>query len=316
MSVDLWAAARHRPGVPGYESWFLRANHPSRPLAVWIRYTTTTPTRGARFGERWALWFDGERGHITAARDRVPAEAVAVDPRHLDVAMGDATLRPAAARGQADGAEVRIAWDLRWTSGDRRPALLLPPGWHDRPFPAANAVCLDPQLALSGTVWVGGTPHTLTEWPGTLNHNWGRRHTDRYAWCQVSGFDNDPAATLQCAAAQVRLGPLWSPILCFATFCAEGRRWERIAWRHAVTARGAWSLGDQAQLHLQSGPLAIAVDAPASAGVHLAYADPNGQPKDCWNSKLARCVVAVDGRRWTSAHRAALELLADAPLRG
>jgi hypothetical protein len=316
MSVAVWAAARHRPGAPGYESWFLRANHPSRPLACWIRYTTTTPTRGARFGERWALWFDGETGHITAARDRVPAEAVAVDPRGLDVTLGDARLRQEQASGHIDGPTTRMAWDLRWVDGNRPPSLLLPAAWHDRPFPAANAVCLDPGLALSGTVWLGDTAQQLSDWPGTLNHNWGRRHTDRYAWCQVTGFDDDPEATLECAAAQVRIGPMWSPVLCFLTFCAGGRRWERTGWRQALTAHGGWSFGARAQLSVQSGPVTLAVDAPADAGVHLAYADPDGRPKDCWNTKLARCVVTVEGRRWVSAHRAALELLADAPLRG
>jgi hypothetical protein len=37
--------AQYRPGgAPGhYESWYLRANHPSRPLAFWIRYTIFSP---------------------------------------------------------------------------------------------------------------------------------------------------------------------------------------------------------------------------------------------------------------------------------
>ena len=36
-----------RDSSPGhYESWFLRGNHPSRPLAFWIRYTIFHPRGG------------------------------------------------------------------------------------------------------------------------------------------------------------------------------------------------------------------------------------------------------------------------------
>ena len=41
---DAWNASRFRPGETGglYESYFLRANHPEKPLAFWIRYNTGT----------------------------------------------------------------------------------------------------------------------------------------------------------------------------------------------------------------------------------------------------------------------------------
>ncbi len=40
-----WNACRFVPGDAGghYESYFQRANHPSRPLAFWIRYTVFSP---------------------------------------------------------------------------------------------------------------------------------------------------------------------------------------------------------------------------------------------------------------------------------
>ena len=56
-------AARYRPGEPAghYESYFLRANHPNRPLAFWIRYTVFSPAGRpeAAEGELWAIVFDG-----------------------------------------------------------------------------------------------------------------------------------------------------------------------------------------------------------------------------------------------------------------
>lgn len=42
---DAWNASRFRPEISDgfYESYFLRANHPERPLAFWIRYTVFCP---------------------------------------------------------------------------------------------------------------------------------------------------------------------------------------------------------------------------------------------------------------------------------
>ena len=66
-------AVRYRPGDEEghYESYFQRANHPGRPLAFWIRYTIFSPRNqpGAAVGELWAIYFDGESGKITSAKD-------------------------------------------------------------------------------------------------------------------------------------------------------------------------------------------------------------------------------------------------------
>jgi hypothetical protein len=51
MNVQLEAACRqvncthYQPGqmTGHYESYFVRANHPTRPLAFWIRYTLFSP---------------------------------------------------------------------------------------------------------------------------------------------------------------------------------------------------------------------------------------------------------------------------------
>ena len=42
---ERWNAVRFVAGDVGghYESWFQRANHPSRPLAFWIHYTIFCP---------------------------------------------------------------------------------------------------------------------------------------------------------------------------------------------------------------------------------------------------------------------------------
>ena len=62
----------HQPGqtTGHYESFFLRANHPSLPLAFWIRYTIFSPQGQPEkaIGELWAVYFDGELLAVTVYR--------------------------------------------------------------------------------------------------------------------------------------------------------------------------------------------------------------------------------------------------------
>ena len=47
------------------------------------------------------------------------------------------------------------------------------------------------------TIDVDGVSHAVDGWVGSQNHNWGRKHTDRYAWGQVAGFDDAPGSFLE-----------------------------------------------------------------------------------------------------------------------
>ena len=49
-----------------YESWFVRGNHPSRPLAFWFRYTVTSPAHRPQdsVAELFAIVFDLSLIHI------------------------------------------------------------------------------------------------------------------------------------------------------------------------------------------------------------------------------------------------------------
>ena len=65
-----WNSSRFQPADAGghYESWFQRANHPSRPQAFWIRYTIFSPKGRPQdaVGELWAVYFDGEAKEAVA----------------------------------------------------------------------------------------------------------------------------------------------------------------------------------------------------------------------------------------------------------
>lgn len=309
---------RFRPGDAGghYESWFLRANHPSRPLAFWIRYTIFSP-RGRpddAVGELWAIVFDAGRGRHRAARAELPLSACRFGADGAEV--GAATLSRDALRGGVVGADVSVAWDLR-VAGDARPLLLLPAGLYGGGFPKAKALVSTPLARFDGALVVDGERLAVDGWVGSRNHNWGSRHTDRYSWAQVAGFDDAPDTFLELAAAKLKLGPLWTPWLT-PIVLRHGGRERRLNALHTTLGRSrlggfGWSFSAKGRGVRLEGR----VEAAPEDFVALTYGNPPGGVKRCLNSKIARCELSlrVDGAaaptRLVTVRRAAFEILTD-----
>ena len=320
LESNAWNGSRFRRGDPTgfYESYFQRGNHPDRPLAFWIRYTVFSPRArpDEACGELWAIYFDGESSRITAVKEAVPLSECHFSPTGLEVRVAGATLTDRSLSGRA----VSKAHDVRWTldfDGEGPALLLLPEPLYSRPFPKAKALVGTPNARYTGMLTVDGVVIPIDGWRGSQNHNWGSQHTGRYAWGQVAGFDNAPEAFLECATAQVELGPFWSPRLTFVVL-REGT--EEIALNGLLQAMRtsahvdsfAWSIDARARDVRISG----SIHAPASAFVGLRYRNPPGGEKTCLNTKIASAEITVSrrgrpARTLTSRHGAAFEILGD-----
>ncbi|MCL4725426.1 MAG: hypothetical protein KJZ90_14260 [Rhodocyclaceae bacterium] len=317
---DAWNASRFRPGESGglYESYFLRGNHPERPLAFWIRYTIFCPKGRPQEaqGELWAIYFDGETSKVSAVKESRPITECQFSRDCLDVRIGSATLTDGALDGRAASAEHAVSWRLTFAGGGA-PLLLLPEAMYAGGFPKAKALVARPNALFSGTLTVDGREIALSGWRGSQNHNWGSRHTDRYAWGQVAGFDNAPEAFLECAAAQVRVGPFWSPRLTLLVLRDGDEEIALNGLLQAARAQGdydffTWTLDSrspQARLHGR-------IEAPAAAFVGLNYLNPPGGAKTCLNSKLASAEFTLErpgrpAKTFVTRSRAAFEILTD-----
>lgn len=311
---------RYRPEQRAghYESFFVRANHPSRPLAFWIRYTLFSPRHHpeAAIGELWAVYFDGESGQHVAVKQEIPFAHCTFSPSELLAEIGDAFLRPGRLQGSAASGGHAITWKL-WFSGSAAPLLLLPPALYRTRLPKAKSLVSLPFAHFSGSLAVDRTVVDVTEWVGSQNHNWGSKHTDHYAWGQVAGFDAHPDSFLEVGTARLKIGPLWTP---FMTLLVLRHRGEEIALnslRQSLRARASftyfdWHFRTENNRHRIAGR----ITAPREAFVGLRYFNPPGGIKHCLNSKLAACELTFTTRGASSEvlstrHRAAFEILTD-----
>lgn len=306
-----------------YESYFLRANHPSRALAFWIRYTIFAPKGRPQdnLGELWAVVFDGDNNSIVVTKEEYPLAQCQFDNGQLGVRMKGARLRPGVAIGEAKQNGNRISWDLGYTPGDE-PVYLLPKALYNAALPKAKALVANPNALFSGTLTVNGETIHVENWIGSENHNWGSKHTDEYAWGQVAGFDNDESAFLECATARIHLGPVKTPWMTTLVCRVDGQTYAVNNLLKAALAKGRYEYfnwqfetrNDQVRIRGQ-------ISAPREHFVGLIYGNPPGGTHTCLNSKIAQCRLSVKPRgkseiNLVTRHRAAFEILTDDPHHG
>ena len=307
-----------------YESFFLRANHPSRPLAFWIRYTIFCPKgrAGDAMGELWAVFFDGETHRHVVAKQEYPLADCVFDTSAFRVAIGKATLGPNRVHGAVGSRGQALAWNLAF-EGDSAPLLLLPFKLYQGGFPAAKSLVSLPLARFGGELSVNGEAIDVTGWVGSQNHNWGRRHTDLYAWGQVAGFDNHPESFLEVATARLRIGPLWTPPLTPLVLRHRQKEYAITGLVQGLRAKGAFGYFNW-EFKSETPEVAIegVIAAPRDAFVGLAYLNPPGGVKHCLNSKIARCTLQVRDKRGGGTEiletksRAAFEILTSDPHHG
>jgi hypothetical protein len=249
--------------------------------------------------------------------------------RQLEVHVGGATLDASKTSGRCVDARHELSWELDYVSPEPT-LLLLPEPLYARGFPKAKALVGSPLARFSGTLTCDGATIAVDDWVGSQNHNWGARHTDRYAWGQVAGFDDAPTAFLECATARLRVGSWPLPALSPVVLRIGGEEWRFSELQQALRARArygrssaqakpgfCWSIASRNR----RARIQITFEAEASDFVALPYDDPPGGQKLCLNSKLAACRVRLERAgqpelRLTTRHRAAFEILGDPPAPG
>jgi hypothetical protein len=304
-----------------YESYFLRANHPTKPLAFWFRYTIFSPKNGSigngenDIGELWAVFFDKENDKKIAVKAEYDIKTCSFSPAGLDVKIADAgTLTPGNTKGAIVNDENSVSWDLTYSS-NHAPLKLLPSNLYNSKFPKAKALVANPLAVFKGMVEVNEQVYQIDHWVGSENHNWGSQHTDEYAWGQVAGFDNEPNTFLECATTRVKIGPFKTPWMTTLVFRFEGKEIAINSIWKAIKANAFYDYSKW-QFDTQNEEIRIkgVISAPKEDFAQLEYYNPPGGSSTCLNTKIAHCTLTViekgkPDRIFKTANRAAFEIL-------
>lgn len=297
--------------APYYESRWIRANHPDRPQALWLRETLLLTSTGAGSADVWVMVFAPDGLGNRAVKQSYSVEEAEFCSEPWAVRIGDTFLDDANARGSLPGARS-ASWDLRITGGGE-PVKLLTDRQYSTRFPSAKTSVRSPLARFDGHLIIDDDRVELDGWTGSVNHNWGRRHTPAYAFGQVCGFDAAPSSSLEIATARAGVGPLTLPPVTLLVFRHDDRE---LAVRTVLAARRTsgvyepfqWSFSARSDDMLLDGEISCERD----DVIGLNYTDTNGKAKYCYNSAVATCRLRFDSTELTAARRAMFEILGDA----
>jgi hypothetical protein len=322
---------RYVPGERGHvESYFVRANHPQRPLALWLKATVLAPLEGEPVAETWLIAFDGERRRTWAHKATHPLRDAAFLANGDTTQISAGTFRlsladPGLAAGSLSSPDGQASFDLSWSRMPSQvgeplalyPSRLLRTG----PFPQSKLLTPFPWLKVHGSLEVFGESLRVEGWDGMQGHNWGKEHAWEYAWgqCNFPGGGKEPDASAEGFSGRIRIGGRPSPRFS-ALVVRRGDREYRFdaifdLWRQeAHLDKERWSV----RFRGRDGEARWRMDAVGRPVACLGYANPDGRVSYCYNTKLADVLLEVQPRgeaafTCRSPHGGALEFLRSRP---
>jgi hypothetical protein len=303
--------------APYYESRYIRANHPERPVALWLRETLLLPTAGDPVADVWVMVFDPEGAGNRALKEPYQIDAAVYDYDNWAARIGAATIDDRSAHGVVTGGNRSARWDLRITPGSEQPVKLLTERGYNARFPTAKTLVRHPLAEFDGQLELDDVRVGVDGWTGSVNHNWGTRHTPAYAFGQVCGFDDAPDSSLEIVTARAAIGPVSLPAATLLVFRHAGREVAVRSILGSLRSHGSyrpfsWSFGARVGEKMLEGEITTE---PRDV-IGLTYTDTDGGLKFCYNSAIATCQIQLAGKAFeptelVATRRAMFEILTD-----
>ena len=264
----------------GYESYFLRAVAPDRRQAIWLRHTTHRQPGHPEMGSIWLTLFDRDLD-APVARKRSFANPQRGGGAYLRIAGSE--FSSGGVRGSVEDASYDIAF-----SGDGEGFRHLPREWMYRaPLPKTKLETPHPEVVLRGSVSAGDVSMSVDGWIGTVGHNWGTQHAERWIYLHGCAFADAPGAWLDLAIGRVRVGRVTTPWVANGMLSVGGRR-HRLGGPLGRPQVDEDALRVDFSLRGKGLDLKGTVHSPRAATVVYRYADP-----DLHEHHVAHCSLAA-----------------------
>ncbi|MEW6776899.1 MAG: tocopherol cyclase family protein [Bdellovibrionota bacterium] len=308
-------------GLGHVESYFLKANHPTEPRAFWLKFTLLCRPNGTAqaVGDVWAVIFNAKTHKHFAFRNQFPAKDCTLGREKVEIRMGKSEFHTGHSVGELEMGETKVSWNLHFTT-EGEPFHHFPrEALYEAKFPKSKALSPYPDCRYQGEIKLNGEAIKIDNWPGMQGHNWGEKHTDRYAWGHCNLFDGNPKDTFfEGFSGRIKVGGILIPPVTRVFLRHQGKNYpllsaKSMVWPPAKIRYDLWEFEAEGGGYRLSGRL----KADKQDMVGLYYKNPAGPNTDCLNSKLSSCDLKLTkkslGRaetvcELTSPHGAALEV--------
>jgi hypothetical protein len=279
------------PNVPleagHYESYYVKASHPSEPQAFWLRHTVHKRPGELPLASLWLTVFDGARPGPVAGKQTFGPAGLRPE-RDGYVRVGESVIGPDGFRGTLRSPTLDAAWDLRM-AGDEAPLRHFPADLMYRgPLPRTKTLSPHPAVRLEGRLTAGDREIGCDGWRGMVGHNWGAEHAERWIWLGTNRFAGHDDAWLDVALGRVKVGPVTLPWVGNGAVALDGRR-HRLGGPRGLRGTRIEETPTSLRFALGGGDVRVEgeIAAPADQLVAWRYADPVGPEHHVTHSSVA-----------------------------
>jgi hypothetical protein len=278
-------------GAGHYESFYLKACHPTEPVGIWIRHTVHKRPGAPPLGSLWFTLFDRGADGPYAVKTTLPDVGAGAD--HY-VHVGDSRFEPGRAAGGASGEGRTASWELTFAASGP-PFRHLPRDFmYGAPLPRTKLLSPYPDARFSGRVQAGERVVDLDGWRGMVGHNWGAQHAERWIWMHGADLAGDESAWFDAALGRIRIGRWTTPWIANGVLSLGGVR-HRLGGIGAARRTEVDERPDGATFTLPGKEITVQgqVGAPRKDFVGWVYADPDGSEHNTVNCSVSDMTLTV-----------------------
>ena len=283
------------PDVPAgkghYESFYLKACHPTEPVGIWIRHTVHKNSNQGANGSVWFTLFDASADGPQASKVTLPGPRV---DEGAYIVIGETRFEPGRAVGSARTEQLDASWELSFAS-EQEALFHLPKDWmYTAPVPRTKLLSPYPDARFDGQVKAGDRVIDVAGWRGMVGHNWGAQHAERWIWMHGADFEGEAEAWFDGALGRIKLGPVTTPWIANGTLYLDGER-HRLGGPGAVRRTKVSERPTHCDFQLPGQDLTLSgrVESEAKNFVGWVYADPDGHDHNTVNCSVADMSLTV-----------------------
>ncbi|MBI2059751.1 MAG: hypothetical protein HYT87_08275 [Nitrospirae bacterium] len=280
-----------------YEVYYLKFNQAKTKTAWWIRFTLNAPLpgKGDPIAELWGIFFDGNDFKRNAAfKKTIPFAEASIGRNPHQFKIGSAVLKHNESWGKLDGNGRSLEWDLKMTSEGGTFRHFPYPGMYTGKLPKTKVLSPHMNGRFSGTIKVDGQTYSLVNEPGQQTHIWGTKHAYRWVWGHCNLFKEDPGAVLELLSAQIKIGPIPTPVISVFHLVHRGKAYTVNRIGESLRVKSRWDVGKwNFAVATQDRRFEIEVNSRLENFVGVEYTDPDLEHAYCYNTKIADCRVSI-----------------------
>lgn len=279
-----------------FEAFYIQCNDPVSGMAWWLRYSVMIPKkgRGLPYAAVLAVQFDpsGALGPI-AMKHVYPVNHFHFEKDRFILYIEDGFITNSHATGKIRHGDRSLSWDIQWVPSDEC-FLHYPEFLYGTSFPTTKVTA--PHWATTGSGFIrwNDGEFFLEDALIHVGHLWGTSHAKKWAWAHSHGFTENESAVFEGLWAPI-LGPLGVSVCAFKI---DGvlNRFTSLGWKWPLKKflrNNEWKFKLNNSKYKIDG--LITVDPTHVAGV--AYHDPLGSRRFCYNSKIATIRMDVHDKK-------------------